>query len=98
MSKIQGDNPQQRKKSLAVLVCEHLNTLSMIVVIGYFVITWQIALSIKVIKLFALSFLVTSGICYFIIKPFNIFRLLFGLKLINTTSAVAYQPSINPIH
>ena len=29
MSKIQGDNPQQRKKSLAVLVCEHLNTLSL---------------------------------------------------------------------
>ncbi|MEP1444906.1 MAG: hypothetical protein ABJK37_02160 [Paraglaciecola sp.] len=28
MSKIKGDNPQQRKKSLAILVCEHLNTLN----------------------------------------------------------------------
>lgn len=29
MSKIQGENRQQRKKSLAFLACEHLNTLSL---------------------------------------------------------------------
>ncbi|MBA6390675.1 acyltransferase [Colwellia sp. BRX10-3] len=67
---------------------------TVIVVIGYFVINWQMPLSIKVISLFALSFLITSGICYFIIKPFNILRFLFGLKPLNKATTVVAQKSV----
>ena len=53
---------------------------TVIVVIGYYVIAWQAPISLKIIALLALSFLITSIICWFIIKPFRILRLLFGLK------------------
>jgi hypothetical protein len=60
-----------------------------IVVIGFYVITWQTSVSIKIVCLFVLSFTVTSLLCIFIIKPFNLFRFLFGLKLNKTASSVA---------
>ena len=53
---------------------------TVIVVIGYYVIAWQAPISLKIIALLALSFLITSVICWFIIKPFRILRFLFGLK------------------
>jgi len=53
---------------------------TVIVVIGYYVITWQVSIALKIISLFVLSFSVTSIICWFIIKPFKVFRFLFGLK------------------
>jgi len=62
------------------------------VVIGYYVITWEAPISLKVITLFALSFLVTSVICWFIIKPSNFLRFLFDLKPKNNFVLVAYKP------
>ncbi len=56
---------------------------TVIVVIGYYVIAWQAPISLKIIALLVLSFLITSIICWFIIKPFRILRLLFGLKTKN---------------
>lgn len=53
---------------------------TIIVVIGYYVIAWQAPILLKVMSLFVLSFLVTSVICWYIIKPSNILRFLFGLK------------------
>jgi glucan biosynthesis protein C len=67
---------------------------TVIVVIGYYVITWQAPISLKVISLFALSFLVTSVICWFIIKPSNSLRFLFGLKPKNNVVPVAYNKPI----
>jgi peptidoglycan/LPS O-acetylase OafA/YrhL len=67
---------------------------TVIVVIGYYVITWQAPISLKVISLFALSFLVTSVICWFIIKPSNVLRFLFGLKPKNIVVPVAYNKPI----
>ena len=57
---------------------------TVIVVIAYFVITWDVSILIKVISLGVFSFAITSFICFFIIKPFNIFRIMFGLKVKNT--------------
>lgn len=59
---------------------------TVIVVIGFYVITWQASMLIKVISLFVLSFTVTSLICFFIVRPFNILRFMFGLKLIVKTT------------
>lgn len=53
---------------------------TVIVVIGYYVIAWQSSLLVKIIALFAASFIITSVICYFIVKPFRLLRILFGLK------------------
>ncbi|MCK8046700.1 acyltransferase [Shewanella sp. 1CM18E] len=53
---------------------------TIIVVIGYYVITWQAPILLKILSLFSLSFLVTSAICWFIIKPSNFLRFCFGLK------------------
>ena len=53
---------------------------TVIVVIGYYVIALDATLFTKVIILFTSSFAVTNAICFFIIKPFNIVRFLFGLK------------------
>jgi hypothetical protein len=54
---------------------------TVIVVIGFYVINWQTSILIKIISLLFLSLITTCGICIFIIKPFNLFRFLFGLKL-----------------
>ena len=59
-----------------------------IVVIGYYVIGWQLPLIVKIFALFVLSFSLTSVICIFIIKPFNVCRVLFGLKKIDTSPSV----------
>jgi len=67
---------------------------TVIVVIGYYVIAWQAPILLKVISLFALSFLVTSLICWYFIKPSNILRFLFGLKPKNNVVPVAYNKPI----
>ncbi|AZQ84774.1 acyltransferase [Colwellia sp. Arc7-635] len=61
---------------------------TVIVVIGFYVITWQTSIPIKIMSLFGLSFIVTSLICFYIIKPFNVLRFMFGLKPNKTKVAV----------
>ncbi|PCH96692.1 MAG: hypothetical protein COB83_04945 [Gammaproteobacteria bacterium] len=68
---------------------------TVIVVIGYFVITWQTSIPIKIMALFFLSFAVTAVICLFIVKPFNIFRFLFGLKPLQKVESVVCNKSLN---
>ena len=53
---------------------------TVIVLLGFYIITWQTSIALKIISLFVLSFIITSAICLLIIRPFNICRLLFGLK------------------
>jgi len=64
---------------------------TVIVVIGYYIIALQIPMALKIILLFSLSFLVTSMICWFIIKPSNTLRFLFGLKPKNSSVLMAYN-------
>jgi glucan biosynthesis protein C len=66
---------------------------TVIVVIGYYVITWQVPILLKIISLFVLSFSITIVICWFVIKPSNTLRFLFGLKPLNKLESVAYQAS-----
>ncbi len=53
---------------------------TVIVVIGYYVIAWQVSIALKIFSLLVLSFSITSLLCWFVIKPFKVFRILFGLK------------------
>ncbi len=55
---------------------------TVIIVIGYYVIAWQAPLLVKVVALLVVSFVFTSAICYFIIRPLRLLRFLFGLKAI----------------
>lgn len=59
---------------------------TVIIVIGFYVISWQVSIFIKIIALLFLSFTVTTLLCLFVIKPFTLFRLLFGLKVNNLRS------------
>jgi len=67
---------------------------TVIVVLGFYVITWQTSIHIKIIALFVLSFIITSFICFFIVKPFNVLRFMFGLKANKTEESVAYIKSL----
>jgi len=51
-----------------------------IVVVGYFMVQWEIAIIWKVILITLTSFTLTVSIYWFLIRPFNVLRVIFGLK------------------
>ena len=53
---------------------------TVIVIVGYYVIGWQIPLVSKALILLTSSFLITASLCFWLVYPFNITRRLFGLK------------------
>ncbi|MDO6720675.1 acyltransferase [Psychrosphaera sp. 1_MG-2023] len=67
---------------------------TVIVVIAYFIISWPLSIPLKIGLLLMSSFTLTSAICFFMIKPFNLFRFLFGLKPIKqrpTSTAASFD-------
>ena len=56
-----------------------------LLLIGYWVVQWQINALIKYIVIVSLSFIVIMGLYDIIIKRFQVTRFLFGMKLIRTT-------------
>ncbi|WP_236559617.1 acyltransferase family protein [Colwellia sp. 20A7] len=67
---------------------------TVIVVVGYHVIGLEASIAVKIILLFVLSFTITSAICLFIIKPFNLLRFLFGLKPKKSLSLLAENSAL----
>jgi peptidoglycan/LPS O-acetylase OafA/YrhL len=51
-----------------------------IVVVGYFMVQWEIAIIWKVLFITTTSFILTVAIYWFLIRPFNILRFIFGMK------------------
>jgi glucan biosynthesis protein C len=51
-----------------------------IVVFAYYIVQWQAGIAVKSLSLLLSSLFVCVAICYFLIKPFNIMRYLFGIK------------------
>jgi len=51
-----------------------------IVVIGYYVIQWNFGISMKFLIISTLSLVSSMLIYYILISPFNLFRILFGMK------------------
>ena len=64
---------------------------TVIVVLGFYIITWQTSIAIKIISLLVFSFVITSAICLLLIKPFNTCRFLFGLKPNKTKVVVTFD-------
>ena len=52
-----------------------------IVVIGYFVIQWDIPVLLKAVIMVLSAFTVIVTLYWFIIRPFNPFRVIFGMKM-----------------
>jgi len=51
-----------------------------IVVIGYIVVKWDIPILLKVILITTFSLSVTVATYWFLIRPFNVLRIIFGMK------------------
>jgi len=51
-----------------------------IVIVGYFIIQWDLPIELKILLLLILSFSLIVIIYWFIIRPINILRVIFGLK------------------
>lgn len=83
------NTPNWLRKSNEVIYPFYIFHQTVIIVLGYYIITWPTSITIKIISLFILSFSITSALCFFIVKPFNIPRFLFGLKLTNKSSTIA---------
>ncbi|MBQ4889557.1 acyltransferase [Shewanella sp. MMG014] len=78
--------PNWLKESNQLIYPFYILHQTVIVVIGYFVISLEASISIKITLLFTASFTLTSAICALLIRPFNVFRALFGLKLIKSAT------------
>ena len=53
-----------------------------IIVLGYYFKDWQTPLLLKFLALTSLSFLLSVGCYWYLIRPFNLMRILFGLKVV----------------
>ena len=52
----------------------------MIVVVGYYVTDWSIPILLKALIITGLSFLIVVTVYWYIIRPVNVLRIIFGLK------------------
>ena len=53
-----------------------------IIILGYYTAQWEITIFLKFIVLTTLSLMLSIGIYWFLIRPFNIMRFIFGLKVL----------------
>ncbi len=53
----------------------------LIVVTGSLVIQWEVPVLLKVLSVTLLSFIISVAIYWFMIRPFNVLRLVFGMKI-----------------
>jgi len=67
-----------------------------IVVVGYFMVQWDIAIIWKVLLITTTSFTLTVAIYWFLIRPFNVLRFVFGMKTIKRENSVQNR-ILNPI-
>jgi glucans biosynthesis protein C len=54
-----------------------------IVVVGYFMVRWEIALLLKVLLITVTSFIIIAGLYWLVIRRVNFLRVIFGMKMIN---------------
>lgn len=53
---------------------------TVIVVLAYYIVQWQAGIALKSLTLLVFAFILTAGLCYFVIRPATWLRLAFGLK------------------
>ena len=65
---------------------------TIIVVLAFYIVQWDEGTAFKSLILLFASLMVCGFLCYFVIKPFDIIRYLFGLK----SKELAYDKSTQP--
>jgi peptidoglycan/LPS O-acetylase OafA/YrhL len=69
-----------------------------IVVVGYYMVKWDISILWKVVFITIASFAITIAIYWFLIRPFNFIRVIFGMKWQQKYSREAViKGQLNPI-
>ena len=58
-----------------------------IVVVGYFMVHWDIPVFWKVVFITISSFAIIAGLYWFLIRPINLLRIVFGLKMVSKENA-----------
>jgi len=54
-----------------------------IIVVGYFIIRWDIAVLLKVLLITFTSFAILAGLYWLVIRRVNFLRVIFGMKMVN---------------
>ena len=54
---------------------------TVIVAIGFYIVQWNAGMVVKSFSLLVIALISCVAICYFLIRPFNIMRYIFGLKV-----------------
>ncbi len=73
------DNKYRKQLNIAIYPFYLLHQ-PLIVVVGYIVLQWQLPTLVNVVLITLISLLLSVGIYWFIIRRFNVTRLIFGLK------------------
>jgi peptidoglycan/LPS O-acetylase OafA/YrhL len=61
--------------------------------VGFFVVQWAIPDLLKWAIIFTASFVIIVTLCEFVVRRFNVMRVLFGMKPIKQATPVATRPS-----
>ena len=65
---------------------------TIIVIIGFYVVQWQVGLAVKYVVILAAAIAVTALLYELLVKRFNLFRFLFGMKLLRKERSPAPSP------
>jgi peptidoglycan/LPS O-acetylase OafA/YrhL len=69
-----------------------------IVVIGYFFVRWDVNILLKVLSITFVSLTVTVAIYWYLIRPFNLLRVIFGMKRVSNKRYIPELPlTLNPV-
>ena len=64
--------------------------------VGYFVVQWAIPAAVKFAIIDASSFVIIMALYEFVVRRFNVMRVLFGMKLLKQAASVATRP-VQPV-
>lgn len=68
-----------------------------IVVIGYYITKWDISVFAKVILITGISLAISVSVYWFLIRPFNLLRIMFGMKSNKLRRQDSIQSEPNPV-
>lgn len=91
-------NSKLRKLANEAIYPFYLLHQPIIVVMAFIMVQWDISILWKVVLISISSFVLTIAIYWILIRPFNIMRVIFGMKRLKNTSLVSVSPNrLNPI-
>jgi hypothetical protein len=62
-----------------------------IVVVGYYIVQWDISVWMKVVTIMLFSLMITVSVYWFLIRSFNALRVIFGMKRLNQEKIMTFN-------